>query len=150
MDFMTVQFKRITINFFSIIILQIVQCLSYTLFEIGIIPHFMWIRWANAANLKGCFDHLLILNKIVKSFLYPVDHVVTCWYWEFKSDITICIRKTISSTCNVLYPTPFQYGFEWFVKVNIHWLAFRGTTRITFQWLSFDSISLMCSEIIKW
>ena len=48
-----VQFKRIIINFISIIDLQIVQCLSHTLFEKGTIPHFIWMQWASAANLKG-------------------------------------------------------------------------------------------------
>ena len=71
-----VQFKRIIINFISIIGLQIVQCLSYTLFEKVTIRHFIWIRWANAANLKGSLDYLLIPKKIVRSFLYPVD---LCW-----------------------------------------------------------------------
>ena len=44
-----VQFKRII----SIIDLQIAQCLSHTLFEKSTIPHFIWIQWASAANLKG-------------------------------------------------------------------------------------------------
>ena len=39
-----VQFKRIVINFISIIGLQIVKCISHTLFEKGTIPHFIWIR----------------------------------------------------------------------------------------------------------
>ena len=89
----------IIINFIG---LQIVQCFSLTLFEEGTILHFIWIRWANAANSKEFFDRLLILNKIVKSFLYPVDHVLTCWYWEFKTGITICI---------VLYPTTLAACF---------------------------------------
>ena len=99
-----VQFERIIINFISIISLQIVQCLSHTLFENGTIPHFIWIWWANATNLKGFFDHLLILNKIVKSFLYQFNPMFTCWYWEFKTGITICIGKNFNSTCNMFYP----------------------------------------------
>ena len=63
----------------------------------------MWIRWANAANLKIFFDHFLILNKIFRYFFYPFDHALTCWYWEFKIGISICIRKTFNNTCNVLY-----------------------------------------------
>ena len=70
-----VQFKRIIINFISIIGLQIVKCISHTLFEKGTIPHFIWIRWTNAANLIGILDQILILSKIVKSFFF-------LWKWS--------------------------------------------------------------------
>ena len=123
-----VKLKRIIISFISIIDLQIVQCLSHALFEKGTIPHFIWIRWANAANLMDFFEHVLILNKVVKSFLYLLDHMLTRCYCEFKTGITMCIGKTFNSTSKVLYSTSSQYIFEWFVKTSIHWLAFRGTT----------------------
>ena len=129
-----VQFKKIIINFISIIGLQIVQCLSRTLLEKSIIPHFIWIRWAVATNLKGFFHHLMILNKIFKSFFYPA---IICWpvgTGSFKLVSIFSSGKPLTSS---------HYSFKWFFISNIHWLAFRGTTnwywqdirdiRVTFQ-----------------
>ena len=119
-----VQFERIFINVIALIRFENLKCLFHALLEKVTIPHFTCVRRTYSTNFKRFFDHLLILNKRIISFLYSVDHVLTRWYGKFKTRITICIGKTFNNTGNILYPTSSQYGFEWLIKARVHWLAF--------------------------
>ena len=81
------QFKKIIINFIGIICLQIVQCLPIhclkkTQFQtLSGFDELMPQTWKDFLTISWFW----ILNKIVKSFLYPVNYVLTCWHWEFNT-----------------------------------------------------------------